>query len=404
MQGELVNVNETVNEDEKEITFIDMLKVIYRHRFLIIKITGFCFVMSIILALSSTRIYRSEVTFMSDGSSKTSSIAGLIDSPLASIAGIGGSGSGNIDYTLILKSRTFHETVMRKHNLYQLYIDEKKIKLNKLDEKSKPTIQTILKWLSEIVIVSSDKKTGVYRIAVEYKNPRIAAKLANMYYDELDTYLKEKILTKSKRTRKYLEKQIDLVNEKINIQEEEYKNIEKKYKSPSVADEAKAMGDMIGNLKTNILELNAKLTVAKDFAGTENIEYKKSKRELEVYTEQLKAIEKGDKRSDINLIPIQDIPNIKVKIQRLQREVEATASIYKILVAQFEQAKLEELKDEALITVLDNAIPAENPLKPNRKLMVIIGTIVGLLLGVYISFLIEYIKNVNWKKLREDII
>ena len=53
-----------------------------------------------------------------------------------------------------------------------------------------------------------------------------------------------------------------------------------------------------------------------------------------------------------------------------------------------------------MVTLLDEAIVPDEPEKPNKKLIVIIGLFLGVFIGTYAAFVYEFIKKTNWSKLK----
>ena len=62
-------------------------------------------------------------------------------------------------------------------------------------------------------------------------------------------------------------------------------------------------------------------------------------------------------------------------------------------VAEVFKEKVVELMDEENVQVIDEAILPQAPIKPNKKLNIAIGTFMGMMLGLGIIFLIEYLDN-----------
>jgi len=67
--------------------------------------------------------------------------------------------------------------------------------------------------------------------------------------------------------------------------------------------------------------------------------------------------------------------------------VKYNETIFDILARQFEAAKLDEAKQGALIQVVDPAIPPDRKSAPYRGLIVIVATVVGFFIGVFLTLL-----------------
>ena len=75
------------------------------------------------------------------------------------------------------------------------------------------------------------------------------------------------------------------------------------------------------------------------------------------------------------------------------REQVKQETLYALLAQQYEQAKIQEASDEISITVLDPAIPAVTRSKPNRKLLVLMGGVIGLMLSIGLVITLNMIEQ-----------
>ncbi len=388
---------------EEEIDIVELLRVIWQNRKMIVAITIGVMIMSVITALIIKRSYGAELTFTAESQKESSGgLAALASSlPLASL-GLGSGSSGSEDYKTIMESRTFREDIIKKKGLFNYFIKSQKIDISKIKDKEKiPDITDAAKWLEKIVTISKDEKTGVFKIKSEYSDKQMAVLMPQYFYDELQFYLKEKKVTKSKMNRIYIEKQLEIVNNKMSEQEEEIKRIGKKYNSVSIGEESKAIAEIMAEIKKSIMEKTNQVTVMREFAGEENTELKRTEKELEVYKKQLLNLQTGGKNVPVDVIPLNDIPSLKIKMERMSRELQATAELYKMLLVQAGTAKIEEIKDIPVTNILDKPIMPKIPLKPNRKLIVVIGMVLGLFLGIFVAFAKEFLKGIDFKKITE---
>lgn len=90
-------------------------------------------------------------------------------------------------------------------------------------------------------------------------------------------------------------------------------------------------------------------------------------------------------------------PRVILEGERLAREVELQASLYKELIKQLEVAKIDEKKETPVFEVLQEPELPLGPSEPNRKLLMVIGVILGGALGVFVIFALEWVKSF-WKE------
>lgn len=113
--------------------------------------------------------------------------------------------------------------------------------------------------------------------------------------------------------------------------------------------------------------------------------------ELETQNTSLKAqtiaLERIVKRFNRRL---DSLPEKALNLARLQREVEVNSNIVLMLREKYEENRIVEAGQIGLVRIVDPANPPEDPIKPNKKMNLLLGFMVGLGLGVGIVFVREY--------------
>ena len=88
-----------------------------------------------------------------------------------------------------------------------------------------------------------------------------------------------------------------------------------------------------------------------------------------------------------NLLPnLQELPDIAVEFTRLQRDMEIKTAILAFLYPQYEQARLQEAKDEPSLQVLDYPLIPQRKAKPHRSMIVLDSGIVSILVTIHWLF------------------
>lgn len=77
----------------------------------------------------------------------------------------------------------------------------------------------------------------------------------------------------------------------------------------------------------------------------------------------------------------------------LRRQAESSRNMYELLVKRFKETSLTEEMKTGNIRVVDKAEVPRNPIKPRKKLNVLLAMVVGLTLGVGLAFFLEYLDN-----------
>ena len=90
---------------------------------------------------------------------------------------------------------------------------------------------------------------------------------------------------------------------------------------------------------------------------------------------------------------LERLPDKELYLARLERAIKVSESTYIILLESYQEARINEAMDLGDIRIIDEARIPKNPIKPNKKLNLAIGGILGLMLGVMLTFFMEYMDN-----------
>ena len=400
MEKELIDTKQLALEiEDDEIGLIDLLKTIYKNRKLIIMITLVTTLFGVVFALLQPKKYKSDMTFVEQKSSSSSSLLSSLSSPVPFGLGSGiGSGEGEGEgssLTTVMESRKFRDKVAEKLKLREYILE-----ISKRDEEdhSKLDRQDVANWLGRAVLVSQDANTGVYKVTVELEDKEMDTKIANAYYYTLDDYLKNDKLDKSKVSRQYLEKQVLTVEKELNEKREVLKVYEEEYNSVYIDTDAKALSEIVAKIKVDILSTESELAVAQSVYGEESFDIITLESKLGELKKQLSNLEKGT--GTVKFIPLNDIPKIKYELEKLKQEIDATGEVYKVMKVLLEQAKISEINEQSLIELIDEAVIPKISSSTNPKLIVIISLVLGLFMGIFITFVKEFAKGIDWKEFK----
>lgn len=87
---------------------------------------------------------------------------------------------------------------------------------------------------------------------------------------------------------------------------------------------------------------------------------------------------------------LSDLPNKGLTLARLMRQMEVDQSTYKLMQEKLEETRISEAGQQSNVTMLDMAIEPDFPIKPKKKMNMMLGALIGLGLGIGLTFLLEY--------------
>ena len=92
-----------------------------------------------------------------------------------------------------------------------------------------------------------------------------------------------------------------------------------------------------------------------------------------------------------------DTPELQLSRARFMRDVEVNQEVFITLRKQLEIAKIESNKERLYINVLDKVFPNPSKSKPNRLLLILIFTFLGLFFSIFLEIIRINFKNITKK-------
>ncbi len=377
-------------EREDEINLLDYWRVIRKRWKIVAWIFGVSVITAGVISLLMSPIYRAKTTLMpleSSGSQLSAAMRNLGSLPFVGgmVPSIGGASADKL--VAVLQSRTLAEDVIRALDLIKVLFEE--------DRDEPPTIQDAVRSLTEATKITDDKK-GLISVSVEYKDPGIAADIANQYTIALQRFLNENALSGEKRNRIFIENQLKKAKEELREAEEAMKVFQTNKKIIAMDAQTEAAIKALADLRAQVTAREVQLGVMKQFSTPSNPDVLRVKDELRELKKQLSMLETRGSNPETDILPrLSEAPTIGLEYIRLKRKVLTEEKVFELMTQQHEMAKIDEAKEDITFQVIDRAIPPEKRVKPKRKLNVMLAGIVSLFVGVFLVFFLEYLGNLK---------
>jgi uncharacterized protein involved in exopolysaccharide biosynthesis len=187
-----------MNEEkrEEEITLQDYWNVLCRRKTLITGLFLVVVILTMIISLLMPKYYKSETVIMAASPEMGGLGTALSSIPLAGAVASSLTGlTTPADKILVfLKSRTVAEMIIRRFDLMHVFYKSKwdTTKGAWKDPEDPPRMEEAVKYLAKKVADFKKDKSGSVTITVEWKDPKLAADIANYYVAALTEVMKDK--------------------------------------------------------------------------------------------------------------------------------------------------------------------------------------------------------------------
>ncbi len=92
-------------------------------------------------------------------------------------------------------------------------------------------------------------------------------------------------------------------------------------------------------------------------------------------------------------IKLEELPDKTLQLARLERARRLNENIYLMMKEKYEESRITRAGQIGKIRMVDEAVPSGNPISPRTNRNLLLGALIGLGLGIGITFMIEYMDN-----------
>ncbi len=365
---------EHIRIEEDEIDILEILRSIKKHIKMIVGITFISTIAIGLITLIMPDIYRAQATILPVSDSKNipfSELSNVLPLPIQS-------GGDSKKIIAILQSRYIKEKLVDKLNLVDVIVPE--------DAPPEKRKEIAIKTLESITDVREDRKIGTITISVDYKDKSVAKRIVEAYLNELQIIIDEKAFTKAKMERLSVEKKLKEVEERLKTLQSKLIEFQKKTNlivpEKQIASSIEVYSSLISEKISLEMELKSLLTRG---GSIERITELRNK--LREINNKIKEFE--SKNSQRILLSFKEIPEEISNYYSILREIRLSQRIYETLLKLYENIRFAEMKEAIYVEIIDPPYTTDEPVKPQRKLIVGIAFVSSLFLSIFIALFIE---------------
>ncbi|CAI0794076.1 tyrosine-protein kinase Wzc [Serratia proteamaculans] len=231
-----------------------------------------------------------------------------------------------------------------------------------------------LQLLDDLTVEDKGKDTGVLSLSLMGEDPERIKKIIDSISNN---YLVQNVERKSEEAAKslaFLKEQLPLVRGALNTAEDKLNSFRQANDSVDLSLEAKSVLDTIVGVEAQLNELTFKEAEISKLYTKEHPAYRAL---LEKRGTLLQERNKLDKR-------VSKMPQTQQEILRLTRDVDAGKEIYMQLLNRQQELSITKASTVGNVRIIDPAEVQPNPVKPKKTLIVIIITMLGGALSIFV--------------------
>jgi uncharacterized protein involved in exopolysaccharide biosynthesis len=226
-------------------------------------------------------------------------------------------------------------------------------------------------------------ENGLLIVTFEDREPTRAANIANRMVELVDETTRGLKVSRAGRTRGFVERQLGERELLLAQAETDLRAFQQAHNIIEVDEQLRSAMDIVTSLSARAIALEIEMEIMATYTSKNSEEYLRKQAEYNTVVSQLAKLQANQKESDPNMarsfIPaLADVPEVALQYIRLKRAVEVQTTVYTMLVSEYEKARIEEARDTPVVQVLDPAVPPNLRSRPKRKLLLLVGVLLGL--------------------------
>jgi len=236
-------------------------------------------------------------------------------------------------------------------------------KLGLLTDKTPPSeVHEVVSGLQDKVDAKKIENTNIIEITARGEDPKEVMNLANAV---ASVYVEENLLEKSKQARgakQFIADQLSQLETRMTKAEEKLRSFGDKAGEIRIAEP----------IQNKIIELQFELTSLSQKYTDKHPRIIQLKQQIKDLEGQTKGFSKDE-----------------IEYGRIMREVEVNKKLYAMLKEKLEEARIAEAQKVSDVSIVDPAVLPTVPVEPNKRMAVLIGIVLGLIMGIALAFFLE---------------
>lgn len=367
----------SIASEEELSTWTGRAQLLWQRRRTLIRLSILGFVLGLAAALLIPRRYTSVATIMPPDQSSSNAVmlaalaghtTGL--SALSSMAsGLVGLHSSSAVFAALLHSGTVADALIQRFDLMHVYHCRYH--------------RDAARRLARNTSIIEDKKSGMLALSVQDGDPIRARDLAQGYLDELNKLVARSSTSHARQERVFLESRLNVVGRDLEEAQIALSTFSSQNSTIDIKEQTRAIVDTGARLQAQLLVEQSGLQSLRQIYGDDNIRVRQSAARIGTLEHQLHALAGSSDPADNSrqiadptaLSPsLRQLPGLAARLADLYRRVRVQETVFELLTEQCEMARIAEVRDIPVVSVIDvPGIPEKKSFPPRALITLCTG-------------------------------
>ncbi|WP_111493568.1 MULTISPECIES: polysaccharide biosynthesis tyrosine autokinase [Marinobacter] len=227
------------------------------------------------------------------------------------------------------------------------------------------------------------KNSGILGLSLTDTDPAQASRILN---EVAQVYVQQNIARNSaeaQQSLEFLEHQLPELKEKLTAAEEAYNDYRIEYGSVNLDEETKVMLDTAVKVDQELLQLQQKWDELRQ-------RFKPDHPTMIAISQKINRLESRKAELDQQS---ESLPKAQQKLLRLSQDVEVNKALYTKLMSTAQELRVAKAGTVGNVRIIDDAVPMNVPVAPNRKLIVLVAGMAGVFFGILVVLVLRALRG-----------
>ena len=234
-----------------------------------------------------------------------------------------------------------------------------------------------------VVYISGFSETGFFPSSEKQEKAKnFASVIANVAVVGLDKVIRERSVSSAKRSKEYVEKQIVEYRVKLDSVEKALEFFQKNNNVLVLEEQTKAIVSQAIDVGTQMAKAELEYNLAQIEMQSKSPKLEFYRDQYELLKNQYQKIQNGGITNQESFnFPLNSVPRLIREYSDVFRERKIYEQVLLYLETQRHQEAIQESRDLPVVEVLDSAVPPDDRISPNRKMMFLLSITLSLFFG-----------------------